>query len=256
MTAAGVHWITTAWRAVYPPTCLLCGAAGAGGLDICTGCRADLPWITAACPRCAQPRAPLSHSPQQLCGQCRRQPPPYQRCLALLHYQEPVRSLIHGLKFDDQMAVLRLFGNLMAEVLPTAPLWRQPDLLIPMPLHPRRLRQRGYNQVLELARILAPPLALTLDSRSCKRDHFTTPQAQLNRIERLDNIRGAFRATRRLDGCRIVVLDDVVTTGATVGELTQVLQAAGAAWVDVWTLARTGTINQSPLTNEVFNHDR
>lgn len=157
--------------------------------------------------------------------------------------------LVGGLKFRARTEMIRLLADLMADAFarpasspvssPAAPPPFRPDAIVPVPLHPRRLRERGYNQSLELARRLGRRLGLAVDHRCCARVRATPPQAALDRRARAANIRGAFRTRGPLTGRHLVLLDDVVTTGSTVAELTRTLQAAGCAEIEVWTLART-----------------
>ena len=234
-------WLRGVAGIVYPPTCLLCGAAGDAGLDLCAGCRADLPVIGPCCARCSLPLPPtVVTSPDRptLCGGCQRRPPPFHESHALFRYEDPLPVLIAGLKFRGRLHVLRLLGMLLGETLRER-VAELPDAIVPVPLHRRRLRQRGYNQSLELARIVGRALQVPVDDRCCERVLATRPQAELEKKARLGNLRGAFRATQTLDGRHIALLDDVVTTAATVTELTRVLRRAGARRVDVWALART-----------------
>jgi len=223
---------------LYPATCVLCGAPGVAGMDLCADCCADLPWLGLCCVRCAMPmdRARLVDS---VCVSCRQQPPPFVRCRVAFRYLEPLPYLIGGLKFRDRLDLLRLCGELLATVLPIRDDWQRPECIVPVPLHPRRLRQRGYNQALEIARILGQRLDLPVDARCCARCLPTPPQVGLNEYERAQNMRGAFRALRPLTGARLAVLDDVITTGSTISALAQALYAAGAARVEAWAIART-----------------
>ena len=119
------------------------------------------------------------------------------------------------------------------------PLMTIPDLLIPVPLHPQRLRERGFNQSLELARVVARHYGLTLDWRSCRRVRSTPAQSGLSEKARWRNLRDAFQITCEMSGRHLMLMDDVITTGATLSALSQALLRAGAARVDVWALART-----------------
>ncbi|KAA6187783.1 ComF family protein [Thiohalocapsa marina] len=235
--------IRSVWRDrfadwLYPPTCVLCGAAGADGLDLCRGCRADLPYIGPCCPRCALPLEATAVTADVVCGECLLHPPPFALCSAAFRYQDPLPGLIGGIKFRGRMNLLRLLGLLLATHLrdTATPL---PDRIVPVPLHPHRLRQRGYNQALELARVVGGRAGIPVDHGSCTRVIATTPQAQLDQKARRNNLQGAFRTSARLDGLHLTVLDDVVTTGSTVAEVARTLRQAGAARVDVWAVART-----------------
>ncbi len=116
--------------------------------------------------------------------------------------------------------------------------WERPDCLVPVPLHPTRYRQRGFNQSLEIARFVATRQRIPLRPELCRRTRATPPQRHLNARERHRNLRGAFTATTAVRGLNVAVIDDVMTTGATVGEVAETLKRAGAGRVEVWVLAR------------------
>ncbi len=223
--------------ALFPPTCILCGAPGCGGRDLCAGCAADLPTNRDCCPRCALPLdRPLP--PGTVCGVCGRRPPPFDRCIAALRYETPIPALIGAAKFRGRLASARLLGQLLAEavrVRGTA----LPEVLVPVPLHPARLSQRGYNQSLEIARATGHALGLPVDARCCQRVTATQPQTGLDEAARRRNIRGAFAARMPGPWARVAILDNVVTTGSTVAELSRVLLRAGAREIEVWAAART-----------------
>ncbi len=170
-----------------------------------------------------------------MCGSCLKQPPPYERCIAPLRYCHPVDHLLTRLKFHEKLAIARLLGELMAEWLePDEP----PDLLIPVPLHPGRLRERGYNQALELARPIGKRLGIPVDLRHCRRTVPTAPQSGLDAKRRRANLRNAFSVANALKGKDVAIVDDVVTTGHTVAELARTLRKAGVGRIEVWACAR------------------
>ncbi|MCF6209422.1 MAG: ComF family protein [Gammaproteobacteria bacterium] len=218
---------------------MLCGERGASGLDLCHACRLDLPIIEAACARCAIP-LPVAHQHGSLCGQCQTEPPAFTHCLAPFAYHAPLDHLLKDLKFNRRLVLARTLGGLMAQ-------WLEgrtdglPERIIPVPLHPARLRERGFNQSLELARPIARRLKLPLDTHSCRRLRNTPPQAELPAEQRHNNLKGAFGVRQKLAG-RVAIIDDVMTTGYTVQELARTLRDAGAAQVDVWVCARAGRI--------------
>jgi len=172
-----------------------------------------------------------------LCGRCSRQPPPYRQAFAALSYQPPVSQLISSLKFRRQLHLVAPLARLMIDCL--SRIDPAPDILIPVPLHPVRLRERGFNQSLELARALGSHHSLKLDWRCCRRVRATPAQSGLDEKDRRRNLRAAFQVDGDLRGRHAVILDDVITTGATIRELSRTLLRAGAAQVDVWALART-----------------
>jgi len=155
---------------------------------------------------------------------------------AALRYQEPTSSLIHRFKYEGCFA---LAGPLAQSLIAAWPTWEQPpDLIIPIPLHPRRKRRRGYNQSELLAAPLARVLGLPLTPRGLQRVRHTAPQVGLGPEERHDNVRGAFAATDAVHGRRVLLIDDVLTTGATMRAAAEALLAAGAASVSAYCLAR------------------
>ncbi|EXJ15880.1 ComF family protein [Imhoffiella purpurea] len=225
--------------AVFPPTCVLCGAPGTEGRDLCSGCDADLPRNRPACAHCALPfEMPVPEG--TLCGSCqRRRPrPPFDRCVAAFRYEAEVPVLIGGAKFEGRLDRVRLLGQcLAAEIRELGmPL---PEALVPVPLHRRRLRERGYNQALEIARVVGAELRLPVDPYCCDRIAATPPQAGLDERSRRRNLRGAFVAREPFPWSHVAILDDVVTTGSTVAELSRVLRRAGARRIEVWAVART-----------------
>lgn len=218
--------------ALLPWRCLCCGSDALPGLDLCLRCRDSLPWNHAACPGCALPAA--GPAP---CAGCRADPPPYDRLLAPLRYAFPIDRLLVGLKFRERLEHGRLLGTLLAGWLREA----APDLprglpLLPMPLHRARLAERGFNQAAELARIVAPALEARVVPELAVRLRPTPPQSTLDAAARRRNLAGAFAA--RDVPSRLLVLDDVVTTGATARELCRSLRTAGCERVTVIALAR------------------
>jgi ComF family protein len=224
-------------RAVLPPTCLLCGAPGHEDLDLCSGCLADLPRNPGACPNCALPLPPAA-PPGWPCGACLRQPPPFDAAYVPLEYAAAVPYLVTGLKFRRHMANARLLGELLARALADRP-GPLPQAILPVPLHPARLRSRGFNQSLELARIPARRLGLPLATRCCVRRLATAPQTSLGAQVRAANVRGAFAVLGPLPYSHLAILDDVMTTGSTVAELARVLKSAGVRRVEIWAAARS-----------------
>jgi len=222
---------------LYPVTCVLCGVRGHGGLDLCPGCLSDLPYNRHHCARCALP-LPAGNPAGALCGQCQRKPPPFDVCHAAFRYEDPLPALVGGAKFRSRLELARLLGQCLARVVceQTA---EMPDVILPVPLHARRLRERGYNQALEIARAVSRETGVPIDRTSCARVLSTAPQAGLEQKARRRNVRGAFQVVRSLPGSHVAILDDVVTTGSTVSELTRILRKAGASRVDVWAVART-----------------
>jgi ComF family protein len=220
-------------RVLLPPSCLVCGAPGAGTRDLCRACTDELPWLEAACARCALP-LPVAAA---ACGECLRTPPPFAGARAALRYAAPVDRLLPHLKFHAGLAQGRLLAQLLLQAWPQ---WPDPvDLLLPLPLHRSRLGQRGYNQALELARPLARAWQRPLAPDALRRVRATAAQSELDAAQRRRNVRGAFAADAALvAGRRVLLIDDVITTGATLREAAATLLAAGAAEVRVLAAAR------------------
>ena len=217
---------------LFPTVCALCGGHGQRGRELCQGCEGDLPLIEAGCLQCGVP-LPM----QGLCGHCQRRPPAFARAVAAFNYLPPVDALIKRLKFKGDLHLAELIGVLMADRLgaPGIPL---PDVLVPVPLHSRRLRERGFNQALELARPIARRLGVPLDWRHVIRSRATDPQSDLPAKLRSRNVKGAFSVAAGFTAQRVAIVDDVMTTGHTVNELALTLRRHGVMHVSVWVCAR------------------
>ncbi len=211
----------------FPPRCLLCQASN--GL-LCEPCLADLPWLPkACCPVCALPNLA-----GDICGHCLRETPAFSRTQAIFSYAFPVDRLIQRLKYREHLALAPLLGALLARKLPGD----LPDLWLPMPLHAKRLRERGFNQAVEIARELAARTGVPMQSDLAARVRDTPPQAGLKREARKRNLRGAFECRKNVAGLHVGIVDDVMTTGSTLEELAKTLKAAGAREVSCAVIAR------------------
>ncbi len=219
---------------LYAAPCYLCAAPATNGL--CHDCLKRLPWNGHCCAGCAIPLPPDATG---LCGRCGRRPHRWIDSSTLpLRYEAQVIQLVTGFKFNGRLSYGHLLGELLCNsVLHGSP--ARPERLIPVPLHPRRLRQRGFNQSLELAKQLSRRLELPLDKRSCHRVRDTDPQVSLEKGARRKNMRGAFVLSRPIQAHHVALIDDVVTTGSTVNELARLLKRSGVERVDVWGVART-----------------
>lgn len=225
---------TQVQRLLLPPRCLLCGAQGVGGSDLCAGCRDDMAPNAPCCARCALPLA----TPAPLCGACLRDAPPFAAAWAPLRYAHPLDLIEARFKFQGDLAAGRVLAELLCAAAKADPPDR-PDCVIAVPLHMARLRERGYNQALELARPLAASLDLPLRIDALLRTRATPPQTGLDARARKRNLRGAFAlAPAAALPAHVALFDDVMTTGATLREAARVLRHAGVARVDVWALAR------------------
>jgi ComF family protein len=236
-----------AW--LLPGECALCGgrvdqSAPGGGRLACAACRHYYieGWFSAAGPRCRQCANPLPAGATGLCGYCLRTPPAFDMTVAAAPYALPLDRLVLQLKFGGRLALARLFGEAMADAALAAPGFVRPDILCPVPLGPRRLVERGYNQALEMARPLARRLDLPLQARMAVRIRETAALSRsASPVERRAHIAGAFAAPRRdwIAGRHIGLVDDVMTSGATMNELAALLKRYGAVRITCLVFART-----------------
>jgi len=177
-----------------------------------------------------------------LCGQCLREPPHFDATNAALDYGFPVDGLVQELKYGARLPLAALFGDLIGNAM--KPGMGTVDLIVPMPLHPARLRERGFNQAAEIARRLSALTGIPRRMDGIRRTVDTPPQAGLHIKQRRANIRGAFACDTPLAGMSVAVVDDVMTTGSTLDEFAKTLKAAGALRVENWVAART--VRQPP----------
>ncbi len=231
------NWLRRFETLLLPPTCLLCGAPGGGDLDLCPACLARLPENQPACRRCALPLPPDAPD-GALCGACSRRAPAFDRIIAPWRYDKPLDELIACLKFRQQLAAGRTLGLLLAEAI-SSKLEQRPDLILPVPQHPAKLRARGFNQAGEIAATLSRRFGIPWSSGLLLKTRKTDAQHHLNRRQRLKNLRGAFHYHAREDCRHVAVVDDVVTTGATATETARALKQAGVSRVEIWAVART-----------------
>ncbi len=222
------------WRGLldlfYPPRCPGCGRMGA---LFCDACRARVTlFVPPFCRRCGLPLPG-----DGLCSRCRATPSGLDGIVAAAVFADPLRQAIHALKYENVRALADPLGALMAEAWERVGLPRA-DLILPVPLHRRRLAERGYNQSALLARALGRGVGLSVDERLLARHRATIPQIGLSPRERQENVADAFTCNGRLDGQSVVVVDDVCTTGATLEACAAAVRAAGAGSVWGFTLAR------------------
>lgn len=228
--------LRAAFDHLWPARCLVCGER-AGNDDLCPACVRELPWNRCACPRCALPLPPLPiGASAPACGHCQRRPPPLADTRAVFRYAPPLDRLLPRLKFHRDLAAGRACALHMALALAEAP---RPDALVPLPLHPARLRERGFDQTLELARPLARTLDLPLLDRALLRVRDTAPQSRLDAPARRRNLRRAFAIRPGVSlPAHVALVDDVMTTGATLHAAAETLLRAGVTRVDAWVCAR------------------
>jgi ComF family protein len=211
--------------------CVLCGSMSRNGLW-CDACDAALPYHNAPhCPVCALPTAQ-----GEVCGRCQKKPPAFTGTITVYSYQFPVDKLIQAMKYREQLALSRIFAEKLAQRTDPG---RLPDYLIPMPLHPAKLQSRGYNQAQLIAAPLAKLLNIPLLAHACRRLRDTPSQTSLPWQARGRNVRGAFACDMNLSGKHIALVDDVMTTGASMNELASAVKKCGAGEISAWVVART-----------------
>lgn len=240
------HWtqlLRARIPALLPTCCALCGIDSAEAL--CQGCHQQyFSCHRERCPQCATPVA-ASGTSSPLCGACLKCPPAFDATLVAADYAAPMDQLVLALKFGNRLALAPLFARLLRDALLAAQMKAipLPTLLAAVPLSPQRLAERGFNQALEIAKPLSRTLGIALDPHALSRVRNTQPQAMLHPDERRKNIRNAFtvspQAIERLRGQHVGIIDDVITTGETLGELAATLKRFGATRVTNLVFART-----------------
>lgn len=212
----------------FPGSCLLCGA-DAASQPVCNDCEADLPLnTTALCPQCGEQ---TTHG--ERCGGCLVTPPHFDRTVALFRYDFPIDQMIQSFKYGHQLAVANWIGQRLAQQI------QQPlDVITPLPLHPERLCERGFNQSVEIAAVIGKCLNLPVHRSTLKRMRATPHQTGLSPKERKKNVRGAFECNSDYAGKSVLLVDDVMTTGATLNECARILKVHGATSVIAAVAAR------------------
>ncbi len=226
----------------FPPQCLLCRTFLVAPHDdaLCATCRRDFPYISGPlCPVCGIP-FPSREGADHICGRCMRRAPRFDRARAVGHYHGSLRTAIHRFKYDSRSLLAAPLGRLLAEngrqLLGCAAY----DVIMPVPLHAQRLRQRGFNQSLVLARAVGRHWGLPVEIEGLRRVRWTDPQTMLPIKERRHNVKGAFcYCGHGVQQKTVLLIDDVYTSGSTVEECANILKQSGARQVDVLTLART-----------------
>lgn len=233
---------------IYPPVCLLCGQflrdeplfVLGQRIDLCRSCYLSFKRITGpVCPSCGRPY-PVESGPDHLCEGCMVNPPVYDMIATPFTFEGPLVDTVHSFKYGAKPHYAKSLGLLLAEFASENLYFSDPPLVMPVPLHHKRLMERGFNQSLLLARYVTRELKGDLDFLSLVRVRFTYAQTQLSREDRLKNLRGAFAVTRpeRVMDRIVLLVDDIATTGATFNECAKALKKAGATEVLCIALAR------------------
>lgn len=232
------RWPRALAGALLPSCCALCGAVC--GAVVCTPCHGQYVTTRNRCGRCANP---LADGEVTQCGKCLADPPAFDATTVATDYAAPLDQLVLQLKFGSRLALAPWFAQLLRDAVLARPAFVLPELLCPVPLGPRRLVERGFNQALEIARPLGRSLGVPLQARLAVRETDTLAQSGVAPSERRKNMRGAFTVApdmmALLEGRHVGVVDDVMTSGSTLDELAGTLKQAGAARVTNLVFART-----------------
>lgn len=236
---------------LLPRICRLCGLEMHRDIDLCDPCERSLAWNPNPCVRCGLPQPAAGTG---CCPRCIDEPPPFQATVAPLLYEGAVCRWVHATKSSRGLGEARLLSALLARGILTggAPI---PDALVPVPLTTARIFRRGHNQAVLLAAPLARRFRIPIQRGSLRRAGRGKPQRGQSRSARARSVHGVFRATHRFEG-HLAIVDDVMTTGATVTELASTLLAAGAARVDVWAVARVTPTGLQGATSPRFSPSR
>lgn len=244
---------------IYPGQCILCLTQSHRQFDLCHYCEEELPHINRACQHCgiALPKAtlelpkailklpkalhvtPSTLQSMPICGQCITKPPHFNHCITAFEYKHPINLLISQFKYQHKLLYGKILAELLANKILNNPIQSRPDLLIPVPLHWKRHYQRGFNQAAFIAKIISKKTGVPVNHKLCKRIRNTPPQVGLDKNYRSKNMKNAFnlRASTKINS--VAIIDDVITTGSTVNELSQTLLTSEIKNVMVWAIART-----------------
>ncbi len=225
---------------LFPSRCIFCQQTAAQAFDVCQNCYQALPYNDVCCVRCALPLAE-DNNHSVLCGRCIQKLPAFDYVHSLFRYEDDVIGLVHQLKFNEKISFARSIGEMLLRYFSGT--GEKPDCLLPVALHQSRMRQRGFNQSIEIARVLAKKLAIPIEHSAVVRQRSTVTQTGLNAKQRQKNIRGAFSVAEPLDYKHVLIVDDVMTTGATVNELAKLLKKNNVERVGVLSIARAPVKN-------------
>lgn len=216
----------------HSPLCLCCGYQKTHKLGFCLGCYHDLPHIKTPCLQCG---LPLTANTPCI---CKAEDWPFAACLSAFEYQFPINKLLFQYKSQARLALCESFAQALTNQVKKQ---QQvlPQVLMPVPLHTSKLKQRGFNQSLELAKMLSKQLHIPIDYHSLQSSHQTTQQKSLNKQQRLANVQTNYALTQPLSVTHIALIDDVITTGATTKTLAYLLREHGATHIQAWSIARS-----------------
>lgn len=220
---------------LFPSRCIFCQQTVGHSLEICPDCYQALPHNEPCCVRCALPLVDEVDS-DVLCGRCINKLPAFDYAHSPFRYEDEIITLVHRLKFSEKISLSRSIGEMLLSHFSAA--GETPDCLLPVALHSSRMRQRGFNQSIEISRVLAKKLKIPIEHAAVVRQRSTVAQAGLSAKQRQRNIRGAFSLVEQLNYKHILIIDDVMTTGATVNELAKLLKKNKVERVGVLSIAR------------------
>ncbi|PCI68474.1 MAG: phosphoribosyltransferase [Piscirickettsiaceae bacterium] len=227
------NWLNKIQSILYPYTCFLCNQPGNNQLDLCDTCHSGFSSLSICCDICG---IAMKTKESHVCGRCLASPPHYDKITTLFEYQDDIKQLVLSLKFNAKVSAARTIGKLMASHFSNH--HNMPDALLPVPLHKKRLRERGFNQSELIAEHLHQQLNIPLLQQFCIRTRNTINQTSLKAAERRQNLKNAFHCKNPQTIKSIAVIDDVVTTGSTANEIARTLKKAGVKHVEIWAFAR------------------
>lgn len=220
---------------LVPHHCVVCSKpVFSNNLYCCESCFDQLPFQQNACSVCGQ----QFNAQSDICGQCINNPPEFESCFCAFAYQSPIRELIQSFKYQQQPALATLLSRLLYQEVCDQQL-ELPEALIPVPMHYSRLRERGYNQAQLLATEIGKLSNIKVDNCLIKKSKITPTQASLSRKQRIRRIKGSFIANQKAPYSSVAIIDDVVTTGATISEITKILKQKGVDSIQIWAIAHT-----------------
>jgi ComF family protein len=231
-------------QTLLPKNCILCGLRSDTTLELCKICYQSLPWLHNACYQCGVHLENMHESIR--CRKCIISPPVFDRVCAMFNYDFPLNKIISQLKFKTKLACGKLLGQLLLQQYQTwYTLESVPEAILPVPLSSIRLRQRGFNQVLEILRPLILATKFPLLDDVCIRVKNTKPQTSINMKYRKRNLLSAFRLLRPIRYSHIAIVDDVFTTGSTISAVSIILRNVGVQQIDIWCICRTQNLRNT-----------
>lgn len=220
---------------IFPNKCADCDNQIDRDLVFCSKCKAKLPFLINSCDQCGQPFANSEHA---ICGRCIGSPPAFDSCFCPFEFSSPISDQIRKLKYNEQPQIATRLGSLFSSMASSNNI-DLPDALVYVPMHINKLQTRGYNQAFELAKAISEHLKIPLIRRAIRKTRPTSDQAGLTRLHRKSNLVNTFRINKPIPFKHVAIIDDVITTGATVEEISKILKKNGVDYVQVWGIART-----------------